>query len=69
MEMQIKRYERAELTKQEINRLRKMVLGYGNLQRVADRLGMHRNTVRLILDKGYGKPETIETIRLNLMGE
>lgn len=63
MEAQTKRYETEALTKQESNRLRKMVLGYGNFQKVSELADMPNRTLREVLNRGYGKPETIKKLR------
>lgn len=56
------------LTRPELTRLKKMVLGYGNFKKVASTIpDMHPNTFRNILDKGYGIPENIEKIRMSLL--
>jgi hypothetical protein len=44
-----------------------MNLGYGNFILNARRAGMHINTFRYILDRGYGYSENIEKIRKNLL--
>lgn len=56
------------LTRQEIARLKKMALGYGKFKRTAAQSGLHVNTFRTILDRGYGIPENVEKIRVNLLG-
>jgi signal recognition particle GTPase len=60
-------YRIEHLTKHEINKLSKMILGYGNFKRIASGSGMHPNTFRNILDKGYGTPDNIQKIRQNIL--
>lgn len=70
METEVKRYETEALTKQELKRLKTMTTGYGNFQRVSDKAEMPVVTLRSIVQRGYGKPETIKKIRESiLMGE
>jgi hypothetical protein len=61
-------YTIEHLTKSERARLKKMVLGYGNFNKTANRSGLHINTFRNIIDKGYGVPESIQKIRENVLG-
>lgn len=67
METAIKRYEIEALTRQESNKLRKMVSGYGNFQKVSDIAEMSNRTLREVLNRGYGKPETIKKLREKLL--
>lgn len=55
------------LTKSEKARLKRMVLGYGNFRKAAIKSEVHINTLRNILDKGYGFPDTIQKVRQNLL--
>lgn len=52
-----------KLSPAEKRKLKKIVLGYGNFTATADKAGIHRETLRGIIDRGYGQPETIEKIR------
>lgn len=62
-------YQIEHLTKQELGKLKKMVLGYGNFKKISARIeGMHPNTFRNILDKGYGTPENVQKIRETVFG-
>lgn len=56
------------LTKKELNRLKKMVLGYGKFRKVSSRSGVHPNTFRNVIDRGgSGEPLTIQIIREHLL--
>lgn len=55
-----------ELTKDELNRLKKITLGYGMLRKFSRELGMHENTLRGVMLRGSGKPETVRIIREKL---
>lgn len=55
------------LTKHEINKIKKMVLGYGKFKRTAEAAGMPATTLRDIIHKGYGTPHNIQKIRSNLL--
>lgn len=55
------------LKKSEILLLRKANLGYGNLIDNARRAGIHENTYRYVLDRGYGTKHTISLIRKKLL--
>lgn len=69
MESQVKRYETEALTKQELKRLKSMTTGYGNFQKVSDQAEMPVVTLRSIVQRGYGKPETIKKIREAILTE
>lgn len=56
-------YRVEKLRRTELNKLKKIVLGYGKFTATADKAGIHRETLRGIIDRGYGYPETIEKIR------
>jgi hypothetical protein len=66
METQVKRYEVEPLTRQELNKLRRIVLGYGNFQKFSDTAEIPNRTLREVINRGYGKPETIQKIRESL---
>jgi hypothetical protein len=51
------------LTGHELNRLKRMVLGYGNFTRTADKAGMPKPTLRDLILRGYGRVETVQKIR------
>lgn len=51
------------LTPLEIKRLNKMVLGYRNFKSTAVNAGLHVETLRGVIQRGYGLPETIQKIR------
>jgi hypothetical protein len=55
--------ENEYLTRGEINNLKKQVLGYGKFKRMALRLEMPVTTLRDVINKGYGEPDTIVKIR------
>lgn len=52
-----------KLTASELTRLKKRILGYGNFRRTAIELGTPEKTLRDVLNRGYGSPETISKIR------
>lgn len=60
-------YKIEYLTKSELSRIKKMVLGYGNFRKTANKAGLVEITFRTILDKGYGTPENIQKIKENLL--
>jgi len=51
------------LTDSELRQLEDRVAGYGWLSDTARRAEVHVNTIKKILMKGYGYPETIKKIR------
>lgn len=52
-----------KLNPSELRKLKKMVLGYGNFTATANKIGIHRETLRGIIDRGHGQPDSIEKIR------
>ena len=58
-----------KLTASELRRLNKMVLGYGNFKTTAFNAGLHVETLRGILQRGYGAPESIAKIRTSILAE
>ena len=59
---------RATLTKQELTKLRNMVAGYGNFKKTAALLPeIYDRTLKNVIDKGWGSPDTIEAIRETLL--
>jgi hypothetical protein len=54
------------LSKTELNRIRKMTLGYGMFKKTAGKTGLPLATFRDIMNKGYGYPENIQRIRESL---
>lgn len=68
METTTSEVKRVELTKPEINKLKKMVLGYGNFKATARKVPeLHKNTLRNVIDKGRGSHDAIELIRQSLL--
>jgi hypothetical protein len=57
------------LTTSEINKLKKMVLGYGRLRYHAAKAGVHENTLRNIIANGRGLSDSVQKIRLNLLND
>lgn len=57
------------LSKSELTRLKKMVLGYGKFKKTAEAVDMPEITFRSILSKGYGRPENVEKIRVALLND
>jgi hypothetical protein len=57
------KYTIEHLTKHEITKLKKMVLGYGNFTRTADMAQLPKPTLRDLIHRGYGTPKTIEKVR------
>jgi hypothetical protein len=58
-----------QLTKTELSKLNKMVLGYGKFRYTAAKAGLPENTLRHILKKGHGLSDNIQKIRVNLLGQ
>lgn len=54
---------RASLTDAELRRIKKMVLGYGNFKATAVKAGLHVETLRGVITRGYGEIETVNKIR------
>lgn len=54
---------REPLTDLEKSELKEMVLGYGNFAATAKRAGVHVETLRGVITRGYGEKETIKKIR------
>jgi hypothetical protein len=57
-----------QLTRTELSKLNKMVLGYGKFRYTAAKAGIPENTLRYILKKGHGLSDNILKIRVNLLG-
>ena len=55
------------LTKQELTKIKKMVLGYGKFRTTAVKAGIPESTLRYIINTGYGMPVNIQKIRENLL--
>lgn len=55
-----------ELTPDEVSKLKQITTGYGMIRRFSRELGMHENTLRGVMLRGSGKPETIKLIRKKL---
>lgn len=55
------------LSGSELNRLKKMILGYGKFRQTLEKVEMPETTFRDILKKGYGYPENIKKIREALL--
>lgn len=54
----IEKFTRAELTK-----LKQRVLGYGKFKATANQIEIPETTLRSVIQRGYGTPETIAKIR------
>lgn len=61
------RHRKAALTEKEIKALRKLNVGYGNFVANSREAGIHENTYRYIIDRGYGNKENILKIRKKLL--
>lgn len=61
------RHRKAVLTEKEIKALRKLNIGYGNFVANSREAGVHENTYRYIIDRGYGNKENIMKIRKKLL--
>jgi hypothetical protein len=59
-------YVTESLSKGELSKLKQMVLGYGKFQQTATFIGIPETTLRTVIQRGYGKPETITKIRAAL---
>jgi hypothetical protein len=55
------------ITTKEKSKLRELTLGYGKLRAAAFRAELHENTLRNVIQKGFGEPDTINKIRVNLL--
>lgn len=55
------------LSADEIKAIRDLNIGYGNFVANARACGIHKNTFRYILDRGYGTTPAIEKIRKSLL--
>lgn len=55
------------ITTKEKSKLRELTLGYGKLRAAANRADIHENTLRNVIQKGFGEPDTINKIRVNLL--
>lgn len=60
-------YVIVSLSGQELFKLKKMILGYGNFRKTLDKVGLPESTFRSILSKGYGTPKTIGQIKERLL--
>lgn len=56
------------LTKSEIAKLNKMVLGYGRFKYTAAKAGLSTNTLRNIISNGYGLSDNVRKIREQVLG-
>ena len=59
-------YVVVKLSPKEYQRLQAVTIGYGNLAAFARKVDLHVNTIRDILNRGTGKPETIKKLRSGL---
>jgi hypothetical protein len=57
------RHEVEHLTSAELTKLKKAVLGYGNFTKTAEKAELPKPTLRDVILRGYGMPETIEKVR------
>lgn len=55
------------ITPKEKAQLRRLVLGYGKLRSAASKAEIHENTLRNVIQKGYGEPDTVKKIRESLL--
>jgi hypothetical protein len=51
------------LEKDELQLLRERVNGYGWLSDSARKVGLHTNTIKGIIRRGYGRPDSVNRIR------
>jgi lambda repressor-like predicted transcriptional regulator len=51
------------LTRDEVAKLKKVTTGYGKIRGFSREVGIHENTLRDVLLKGSGRPETIRLVR------
>lgn len=58
-----KDYVIESFTRAELNKIKKMVLGYGKFKQTANQIGIEEVTLRSVINRGYGRPETLEKIR------
>lgn len=50
-------------TKAELSKIKQRVLGYGKFKAAANQIGIPETTLRAVIQRGYGTPETIAKIR------
>lgn len=58
-----------KLQPEEIAALNAMNIGYGKFIENARRVGLHANTYRVILKRGYGTKRLVYKIRTNLLNQ
>lgn len=58
---------REPLTSSELVLLKSLVLGYGNFRATAQKAGVHVETLRGVINRGYGERETVNKIRTVLI--
>jgi hypothetical protein len=56
-------FKTEELTASEKRKLKKMVTGYTNFKKTALEAGIHVETLRGVINRGYGAPDTVAKIR------
>jgi hypothetical protein len=59
----INRHVVERLSEDELETLKKMVLGYGNFTKTADKAGLPNPTLRDVILRGHGIPATIKKVR------
>lgn len=55
------------LSEKEVKALRRLNLGYGNFIANCRTSGLHENTYRYIIDRGYGTTDNVLKIRKTLL--
>jgi predicted DNA-binding protein (UPF0251 family) len=56
-----------KLSTEEFKALKKYVASFNTVADAADTIGIHRNTLDMVLIKGKGSPETVGLIRLKII--
>lgn len=56
-----------QLTDSELRKLKRAVTGYGKFTQTAEKAGLHPNTLKGVILRGHGVPETIEKVRTKVL--
>jgi sugar diacid utilization regulator len=64
--IQTRKRKSEKLTNDERKALKKFVASFSTVIDAAESIGIHRNTLDMVLIKGSGSPETVQAIRASL---
>ena len=56
-----------KLQPEELDQLHQLNIGYGNFINNARKVGLHANTYRVIINRGYGTKRLVYKIRTNIL--